>query len=345
MRITKRKTCRDAVELMDELTGVDSLFGKSQPYSWLFRGVTKRDHRLIPSAWRKGAFEKYGLISSNDTQGECEWEILKAFYETANLRGMPLPVVSQQMHEMLQSTKSETIDREVFRDPSWPPSDFLPIFGLAQHYGLPTRLLDWTYDPRIAAYFAASGVMRHVQNVAPGMKDLVIEYVARTGKTHDDNLRELEGDLRSKTMVVWALNKIFDDSLRDFEPHMLCEPLPYEIVSVPYSSNPNIQAQQGTFTVLRHSEDIELDYRKPFDKVLKDHFLLQHRDKPKRSPTRLFFKFELPWHEYGKLLRLLANTGVNASTVYPGFHGVVGAVSEKLRWWGHRHSNARIRIF
>ena len=44
-------------------------------------------------------------------------------------------------------------------------------------------------------------------------------------------------------------------------------------------------------------------------------------------------KFELPWSEFKDLLRRLANAGVNASTVFPGYYGVVDAVREKLWWW------------
>lgn len=314
--------CSTADEFLRKLSGPDSKYHNGYPYTWLFRGVGCSNFELTPTALREGAFLRYSLSSSDVYQITNERKVIKSFYELANRRGMPLPEDSHRVQELVRTFDPRMLGRGEANENVWPPSDLITLCGLARHYGIPTRLLDWTYDPRVAAYFAARNAMNHTKET---------ESIGRRSKQQE----------RTKgSMAVWAFFKTFYENLLEID----ADGIPYELVTVPYATNPNLQAQQGVFTLVRHRETANAIDRTTLDVTLFDYL---KRSRPRVLRTNeggisAFFKYELPWSECGGLLRVLANHGVNASTVFPGYAGVADAVLEQLRWWDSALSTRRL---
>ncbi len=312
-----------ALDLFRDLNPVDGILGgtlKGPPY--IFRGCALAEtYDLVPSALRRTARLLHGLsdtwhrgpLLDVANQILAEANTLRHFFDIADRRGLPLPEDTQELRSLLPSMSP---DSEYLKDVSageckWPPRRLLSLMAIAQHHGASTRLLDWTWDPYVAAYFAASGARRQ----------------------------------QKQDIAVWALNDVYIHAKRDYRSYTkesnsssrLDEVI--NVVTAPGSGNRNLQAQKGLFLVHRIGGiDLESEtQRASYDQILAEELRLGEERDP------VLFRFTLPVEQAPELLRMLSISGVNASTVFPGYDGVTGALFETDAWPDQNQWDARFR--
>ncbi|MEN6623508.1 MAG: FRG domain-containing protein [Smithella sp.] len=297
----KQIQCSKAGKFLEVLNNRNPVWNKERRF-WIFRGHNDNIYRLIPSALRSSAElgfthkPKKGIQPSNSEQIEAEFERLQEFFWACDAQGLNVPVEGNMLRTP-DSYKNllDNIERQ------WPCDELLPLMALAQHYGINTRLLDWTENPLTAAHFAAISSIEFQQGVSK---------------------------LSDKDMAVWALN--LDWLIHDAFPASGKGKMTISIVTAPRASNPNLDAQGGVFTV-------ELLDKKDQQKVGKTNArtvdeIVESRWQELNWQTPVMLHITLPGIEKNKLLRLLYKEGVDISSLFPGYQGVAYAIKERFYW-------------
>lgn len=291
---------RQAVE--DDFFGEKLEVTKENEMAIIMRPINKHG-RII-----EGDYRTPFIRSASELQFKRETYVLLKFLNYCDRIGLRIQV-TEKVRRWLHNFTRYQYEMETI----WPEFEFFEIISLAQHYGLPTRALDWSYDYKIALYFAVEDALK---------KD-------------------------SEDCVLWAFNyRLLEDNYGVNKYRYEIPKL--EIYRPEYNSNPNLNAQKGLFTFWSCTSEDDLLDKTPFDELvineLIENTLIDEYDPTKTEyhkiegyerfiipeNIKIFHKFIIPAKLKVKILKELYSEGYTNEFIYPSYRGVVDSIRNEV---------------
>ena len=217
------------------LAELNELHPRWRHYTWIFRGQNDASWKLHPKAMRsdlvKNSVEEivrplladlltisdeyarsHNLQSKEEVrrfvfqygQTVVENSLVSVFEDLADRAGLRLPeewIENLTRMEKLSNPAANLPGRDIkFR---WRIHPIRVSYALAQHHGIPTRLLDWTYRPMVAAFFAA-----YAETEQKKPPDRMVVWAVNLPELRSTTLSEVT-QLRSRVGFMQAQDGLF----------------------------------------------------------------------------------------------------------------------------------------
>lgn len=283
--------------------------------SFVFRGHQSGSYKLIPSVLRHKLqmMDVAGNIVEDEEnapikiaesefiQKNIEYLKLRQFFDICDKNGLRLPSVDRIRRTLYTH---QDIISFIVNGEDWLPYDLQELAALAQHYGMETRLLDWTTSIETAIYFA---ICKEPQLAEEEKKDNESEYVC-----------------------IWALNTMLFFGLEETS---------LKIIRPPYFGNPNLAAQKGLFTFWNVSglriasnggtgeKNLEI-FKRLTNRTPLNELILEECSKRGHKDV-VMWKLLIHRKDRKILYDYIKTKNVTAASLFPGYGGAVRCIKEE----------------
>lgn len=266
---------------------------KSIPGAFVFLSLNKEGNKIDGNFQYVSTVEEFQYLK--------EVHVLMNFFDRGDKVGLKIPA-SQDIRRLLDHG-DEREDKYGFY---WPNPNYFELISLAQHYGIPTRALDWSYDYKVSLYFAVKNILSS-------------DYLCSK---------------KPKNAVLWAFNyKLLEmDYL-----HLRNQPFAIKYYRPEYNSNPNLNAQKGLFTFIIN--DLTHIVQKSFEEFIVGLLSGTHDiegfegekflELPKDE--KAFYKFIIPENIKPQILKDLYLDGYSEEYLFPGYSGVTQSIENHVK--------------
>lgn len=189
------------------------------PSRWIYRGESSARYTLLPSLLRENAYKRIARflpdkdLSDRSGLSVYEAKLVTKFAKIANQQGLYITSRKEFMlYDGDMAAVHLTVNNKILSE------DLYELFALAQHYGIPTRFLDWTYDMYVACFFALRNAYEKI----------------------------LQAQNNDK-IILWAINMGF--------LQMVYDKTKLYFVTPRYANNPNLAAQKGVLSFYDNIEE------------------------------------------------------------------------------------------
>ena len=315
----------DAKSLLNAINYGGELY-EALSKDFIYRGHYSEKYQLLPYALRPGVMDAFYLGMDYEdekvfiaTQLEIsqvlgEYQLLQRFYNLCDKNVLRVPDCPRLRDSVIKNYDLVSF----FGKEDWLPRDLWEIAALAQHYGIPTRLLDWTANIKTALYFAI------IDYIKPPTTEALIERNRRFFLNR--------GKVEEEYCEIWAL---------DTKVVVAKEgKLPLQLIRPPYHGNPNLAAQEGVFTLwpvskprLPMKKDEKLDTTW-LNQTPLDVLLVKKLEELKSEEKPYLYRIAFPQSAAVELYQYLEREGHTAAKLFPGYGGVAQSIIEADKFRG-----------